>query len=179
MGTTAAQKKLFFNLRRLKGQIKEIDDGDLAPESVKQIATTLAVSEDDVVQMNRRMSGGDQSLNAPMRQDGEAEWQDWLVDDSDTQDIVVAEADELDHRRSMLEAAMATLTERERHIFTERRLRDDPVTLEDLSNDFGVSRERVRQIEVRAFEKVQRAIRNMATQDAIAQTKATERFQAD
>ena len=179
MGTTAAQKKLFFNLRRLKGQIKEIDDGDLAPESVKQIATTLAVSEDDVVQMNRRMSGGDQSLNAPMRQDGEAEWQDWLVDDSDTQDIVVAEADELDHRRSMLEAAMATLTERERHIFTERRLRDDPVTLEDLSNDFGVSRERVRQIEVRAFEKVQRAIRNMATQDAIAQTKATERFHAD
>ena len=179
MGTTAAQKKLFFNLRRLKGQIKEIDDGDLAPESVKQIATTLAVSEDDVVQMNRRMSGGDQSLNAPMRQDGEAEWQDWLVDDSDTQDIVVAEADELDHRRSMLEAAIATLTERERHIFTERRLRDDPVTLEDLSKDFGVSRERVRQIEVRAFEKVQRAIRNMATQDAIAQTKATERFQAD
>jgi len=179
MGTTAAQKKLFFNLRRLKGQIKEIDDGDLAPESVKQIATTLAVSEDDVVQMNRRMSGGDQSLNAPMRQDGEAEWQDWLVDDSDTQDIVVAEADELDHRRSMLEAAMATLTERERHIFTERRLRDDPVTLEDLSKDFGVSRERVRQIEVRAFEKVQRAIRNMATQDAIAQTRATERFQAD
>ena len=179
MGTTAAQKKLFFNLRRLKGQIKEIDDGDLAPESVKQIATTLAVSEDDVVQMNRRMSGGDQSLNAPMRQDGEAEWQDWLVDDSDTQDIVVAEADELDHRRSMLEAAMATLTERERHIFTERRLRDDPVTLEDLSKDFGVSRERVRQIEVRAFEKVQRSIRNMATQDAIAQTKATERFQAD
>ncbi len=179
MGTTAAQKKLFFNLRRLKGQIKEIDDGDLAPESVKQIATTLAVSEDDVVQMNRRMSGGDQSLNAPMRQDGEAEWQDWLVDDSDTQDIVVAEADELDHRRSMLDAAMATLTERERHIFTERRLRDDPVTLEDLSKDFGVSRERVRQIEVRAFEKVQRAIRNMTTQDAIAQTKATERFQAD
>jgi RNA polymerase sigma-32 factor len=179
MGTTAAQKKLFFNLRRLKGQIKEIDDGDLAPESVRQIATTLAVSEDDVVQMNRRMSGGDQSLNAPMRQDGEAEWQDWLVDDSDTQDIVVAEADELDHRRSMLEAAMATLTERERHIFTERRLRDDPVTLEDLSKDFGVSRERVRQIEVRAFEKVQRAIRNMTTQDAIAQTKATERFQAD
>ena len=179
MGTTAAQKKLFFNLRRLKGQIKEIDDGDLAPESVKQIATTLAVSEDDVVQMNRRMSGGDQSLNAPMRQDGEAEWQDWLVDDSDTQDIVVAEADELDHRRSMLEAAMATLTERERHIFTERRLRDEPVTLEDLSNDFGVSRERVRQIEVRAFEKVQRAIRNMATQDVIAQTKATERFRAD
>ena len=162
MGTTAAQKKLFFNLRRLKGQIKEIDDGDLAPESVKQIATTLAVSEDDVVQMNRRMSGGDQSLNAPMRQDGEAEWQDWLVDDSDTQDIVVAEADELDHRRSMLDVAMATLTERERHIFTERRLRDDPVTLEDLSKDFGVSRERVRQIEVRAFEKVQRAIRNMA-----------------
>jgi RNA polymerase sigma-32 factor len=179
MGTTAAQKKLFFNLRRLKGQIKEIDDGDLAPESVKQIATTLAVSEDDVVQMNRRMSGGDQSLNAPTRQDGEAEWQDWLIDDSDTQDIVIAEADELDHRRSMLEAAIQTLTERERHIFTERRLRDDPVTLEDLSKDFGVSRERVRQIEVRAFEKVQRAIRNMATQDAISQDKASERFQAD
>ncbi len=179
MGTTAAQKKLFFNLRRMKSQIKELDEGDLPPESVKKIATTLAVSEADVVQMNRRMAGGDQSLNAPMRQDGDAEWQDWLVDDTETQDISVAEADELDHRRAMLDTALKTLTERERRIFTERRLKDDPVTLEDLSKDFGVSRERVRQIEVRAFEKVQRAIRNMAMKDAINQEKALERFQED
>ncbi len=179
MGTTAAQKKLFFNLRRLKGQIKELDEGDLAPESVKKIATTLAVSEDDVVQMNRRMSGSDQSLNAPMRQDGDAEWQDWLVDDTATQDVAIAESEELDHRRTMLETAMKGLTERERRILTERRLKDDPMTLEDLSRDFGVSRERVRQIEVRAFEKVQRAIRNMAMQEAIEQEKAAERFQED
>jgi len=179
MGTTAAQKKLFFNLRRMKSQIKELDEGDLPPDSVKQIATKLAVSEDDVVQMNRRMAGGDQSLNAPMRQDGDAEWQDWLVDDTDTQDIVVAESEELDHRRSMLEVAMKNLTERERRILTERRLKEDPVTLEDLSKDFGVSRERVRQIEVRAFEKVQRAIRNMAMKESIQQEKAIERFQSD
>ena len=179
MGTTAAQKKLFFNLRRLKSQIKELDDGDLPPESVKKIATTLAVSEDDVVQMNRRMSGGDQSLNAPMRQDGDAEWQDWLVDDTDTQDIVVADAQELDHRRQMLEAAMQNLTEREQRILTERRLKEDPVTLEELSKDFGVSRERVRQIEVRAFDKVQRAIRNMAMKETLSQEKATERFNED
>lgn len=179
MGTTAAQKKLFFNLRRLKGQIKELDDGDLPPESVKKIATTLAVNESDVVQMNRRMSGGDQSLNAPMRQDGDAEWQDWLIDDTETQDVTVAENDELSHRREMLDAAMANLTERERRILTERRLKEDPMTLEDLSKDFGVSRERVRQIEVRAFDKVQRAIRNMAMQDNLAQEKAVERFKED
>ncbi len=179
MGTTAAQKKLFFNLRRMKSQIKELDDGDLAPESVKKIATDLAVSEDDVVSMNRRMMGGDQSLNAPMRQDGEAEWQDWLIDDSATQDIVVAENQELDHRRAMLETAIKGLSERERRILTERRLKDEPMTLEDLSKDFGVSRERVRQIEVRAFDKVQRAIRNMAMQETIAQEKAVERFQED
>ena len=179
MGTTAAQKKLFFNLRRLKGQIKELDEGDLPPDSVKKIATTLAVSEDDVVQMNRRMAGGDQSLNAPMRQDGDAEWQDWLVDDTDTQDVTVAESNELDHRRVMLETAMENLSERERRILTERRLREDPMTLEDLSKDFGVSRERVRQIEVRAFDKVQRAIRNMAMKDAIEQEKAVERFRED
>jgi len=179
MGTTAAQKKLFFNLRRLKGQIKELDEGDLPPESVKQIAQTLAVSEDDVVQMNRRMAGGDQSLNAPMRQDGDAEWQDWLIDDTDTQDVTVAESDELDHRRAMLDAAMENLTERERRILTERRLKEDPMTLEDLSKDFGVSRERVRQIEVRAFDKVQRAIRNMAMKETIQQEKALERFQED
>ena len=179
MGTTAAQKKLFFNLRRMKGKIQEIDDGDLAPESVKKIATDLKVTEDEVVSMNRRMIGGDQSLNAPMRADGESEWQDWLADDTDTQDVVVAESQELDHRRAMLEAAMKNLTERERRILVERRLKDDPSTLEELSGDFGVSRERVRQIEVRAFEKVQRAIRNMATQETLDQQKAAETFRAD
>ncbi|MGZ0189180.1 MAG: sigma factor-like helix-turn-helix DNA-binding protein, partial [Alphaproteobacteria bacterium] len=149
------------------------------PESVTKIATDLAVSEKDVVSMNRRMSGSDQSLNAPMRQDGDAEWQDWLVDDTATHDVTVAETDELDHRREMLDAAMKNLTERERLILTERRLKEDPVTLEDLSKDFGVSRERVRQIEVRAFDKVQRAIRNMAAKESIDQEKAVERFQVD
>ena len=179
MGTTAAQKKLFFNLRRLKGKINALEDGDLPPENVKTIAETLKVTEDDVVQMNRRMSGGDQSLNAPMRADGDAEWQDWLADDSDTQDVTVAESDELDHRRAMLEDAMEQLTERERRIFTERRLKEDPLTLEELSKDFGVSRERVRQLEVRAFDKVQRAMKNMAMQESIATQKAIEGFRED
>jgi RNA polymerase sigma-32 factor len=179
MGTTAAQKKLFFNLRRMKSKIHEIDDGDLAPESVTKIATDLKVTEDEVVQMNRRMTGGDQSLNAPMRADGESEWQDWLADDTDTQDVTVAESQELDHRRGMLQAAMKNLTERERRILVERRLKDDPATLEELSGVFGVSRERVRQIEVRAFEKVQRAIRNMAMKETLDQEKAVETFRAD
>jgi RNA polymerase sigma-32 factor len=179
MGTTAAQKKLFFNLRRMKSKIHEIDDGDLAPESVTKIATDLKVTEDEVVQMNRRMTGGDQSLNAPMRADGESEWQDWLADDTDTQDVTVAESQELDHRRAMLQAAMKNLTERERRILVERRLKDDPATLEELSGVFGVSRERVRQIEVRAFEKVQRAIRNMAMKETLDQEKAVETFRAD
>lgn len=179
MGTTAAQKKLFFNLRRMKSKIHEIDDGDLAPESVTKIATDLKVTEDEVVQMNRRMTGGDQSLNAPMQADGESEWQDWLADDTDTQDVTVAESQELDHRRGMLQAAMKNLMERERRILVERRLKDDPATLEELSGVFGVSRERVRQIEVRAFEKVQRAIRNMAMKETLDQEKAVETFRAD
>lgn len=162
MGTTAAQKKLFFNLRRLKGQLREIDDGDMPPESVEKIATTLGVSEKDVVSMNRRLSGGDHSLNAPLRQDGDGEWMDWLEDESDNQETVVAEADELDKRRALLTDAMSTLNERERHILTERRLKDDPVTLEDLSKVYDISRERVRQIEVRAFEKLQKNMRNAA-----------------
>lgn len=179
MGTTAAQKKLFFNLRRMKSKIHEIDDGDLAPESVTKIATDLKVTEDEVVSMNRRMTGGDQSLNAPMRSDGESEWQDWLADDTETQDVTVADNQELDHRRAMLDAAMKNLTERERRILVERRLKDDPLTLEELSHEFGVSRERVRQIEVRAFDKVQRAIRNMAMQETLDQEKAVEAFRAD
>jgi RNA polymerase sigma-32 factor len=167
MGTTAAQKKLFFNLRRLKGQLREIDEGDMSPESVKQIATTLAVSEDDVVSMNRRLSGGDHSLNAPLRQDGDGEWMDWLMDESDTQETLVAEAQEMDKRRELLGDAMSTLNERERHILTERRLQDDPMTLEDLSKVYGISRERVRQIEVRAFEKLQKNMRNAAREQRL------------
>lgn len=162
MGTTAAQKKLFFNLRRLKGKLREIDDGDMPPESVEKIATTLGVSEKDVVSMNRRLSGGDHSLNAPLRQDGDGEWMDWLKDESDNQEVVIAEADEMDKRRALLTDAMSTLNERERHILTERRLKDDPSTLEDLSNVYNISRERVRQIEVRAFEKLQKNMRNAA-----------------
>ncbi len=162
MGTTAAQKKLFFNLRRLKGQLREIDDGDMPPESVEKIATTLGVSEQDVVSMNRRLSGGDHSLNAPLRKDGDGEWMDWLEDKSDNQETMVAEADELDKRRALLTDAMSTLNERERHILTERRLKDDPMTLEDLSKVYDISRERVRQIEVRAFEKLQKNMRNAA-----------------
>jgi hypothetical protein len=130
----------------------EIDDGDMPPESVEKIATTLGVSEQDVVSMNRRLSGGDHSLNAPLRKDGDGEWMDWLEDDSDNQETMVAEADELDKRRALLTDAMSTLNERERHILTERRLKDDPMTLEDLSKVYDISRERVRQIEVRAFE---------------------------
>ncbi len=167
MGTTAAQKKLFFNLRRLKGQLQEIEEGDMSPESVKQIATTLDVSEDDVVSMNRRLSGGDHSLNAPLRQDNDGEWQDWLMDESETQETLVAEAQELDKRRELLGEAMQTLNERERHILTERRLQDEPMTLEDLSKVYGISRERVRQIEVRAFEKLQKAMRNAAKEQRL------------
>ncbi|MBE9558331.1 MAG: RNA polymerase sigma factor RpoH [Proteobacteria bacterium] len=167
MGTTAAQKKLFFNLRRLKGQLREIDDGDMPPESVEKIATTLGVSEKDVVSMNRRLSGGDHSLNAPLRQDGDGEWMDWLKDESDNQEVVIAEADEMDKRRALLTDAMSTLNERERHILTERRLKDDPVTLEDLSKVYDISRERVRQIEVRAFEKLQKNMRNAAREQRL------------
>lgn len=160
MGTTTAQKKLFFNLRKLKGQLKAIEDGDLHPDTVKTIADKLDVSENDVVQMNRRLAGADHSLNAPMRVDGEGEWQDWLVDDAPDQETVLGETQELDKRRDLLANAMQTLNDRERHILTERRLKDEPSTLEDLSKEFGISRERVRQIEVRAFEKLQKAIKN-------------------
>ncbi len=163
MGTTAAQKKLFFNLRRLKGQMQAIEDGDLHPDMVEKIATKLGVTEDDVVQMNRRMSGPDASLNAPLRQDGDAEWQDWLVDDkAPNQETEIAERDEFDQRMSLLQEAMGELNERERHILQERRLTDEPKTLEEFSTVYGVSRERVRQIEVRAFEKLQKAMRTAA-----------------
>jgi RNA polymerase sigma-32 factor len=163
MGTTAAQKKLFFNLRRLKGEIKAIEDGDLTPEQVKKIATTLDVPEADVISMNRRMQSSDQSINAPVRADGEGgEWQDWLVDESESQEIVLAEREESQKRRALLETAMKNLNERERHILVSRRLVDEPKTLEDLSQEYGISRERVRQIEVRAFEKIQKAVRNAA-----------------
>ena len=160
MGTTAAQKKLFFNLRKLKGQMQAIEDGDLSPENVRKIAEDLDVSEADVISMNRRLASPDHSLNAPVRMDGEGEWQDWLVDESDDQETELAEREELGNRRQLLGYAMKGLNARERHILTERRLRDNPVTLEDLSQQYGISRERVRQIEVRAFEKLQKSMRN-------------------
>ena len=158
MGTTAAQKKLFFNLRRLKGQMQAIDDGDLKPEQVTEIARVLAVPEQDVVNMNRRLAAPDNSLNAPVRTDSEGEWQDWLVDESDSQETELADRQELTGRKALLANALKTLNERERHILIERRLKDEPTTLEDLSQQYAISRERVRQIEVRAFEKLQKAM---------------------
>ena len=168
MGTTAAQKKLFFNLRKLKGQMQAIDEGDLRPETVKAIAERLDVTENDVVEMNRRLEGSDHSLNVPLRSDSETQWQDWLVDDAASQESTVADADEFDHRMSLLHRAMAVLNERERHILSERRLKDEPTTLEELSAHYGISRERVRQIEVRAFEKLQRAIKGLEAEQAAA-----------
>ena len=163
MGTTAAQKKLFFNLRRMKSKLDAFEDGDLSPEHLAKIATDLGVTEEEVTSMNRRMAmGGDTSLNVPMREDGEGQWQDWLADDSPLQDTGVAEAQEADVRHDMLTSAMDDLNEREKHILTERRLTDDPKTLEELSQVYGVSRERVRQIEVRAFEKLQKAMMRIA-----------------
>src|ERR1700676_67276 len=162
MGTTAAQKKLFFNLRRLKGQMKAIDDGDLQPEQVTEIARLLGVPEQDVVNMNRRLAAPDHSLNAPARQDSEGEWQDWLVDETDSQETSIADREELTGRKDLLEKAMTHLNDRERHILIERRLKDNPTTLEDLSQQYNISRERVRQIEVRAFEKLQKAIKAAA-----------------
>ena len=160
MGTTAAQKKLFFNLRKAKSRISALEEGDLRPDQVQIIAKRLGVTEQDVIDMNRRL-GGDASLNAPIREEGDSgEWQDWLVDDSDSQEAVLAQSEELENRRSALSDALGVLNERERRIFEARRLVDDPVTLEDLAAEFGVSRERVRQIEVRAFEKVQKAVKN-------------------
>ena len=162
MGTTASQKKLFFNLRKVKGQLQALEDGDLKPDQVEAIATKLGVSEEDVVSMNRRL-GGDASLNSPIRADGDAggEWQDWLADDSEDQETSFAANEELERRRAFLVTAMDELNDRERRIFEARRLSEDPLTLEELSVEFGVSRERVRQIEVRAFEKVQKAVQKL------------------
>ena len=158
MGTTASQKKLFFNLRKAKSQISALEDGDLRPDQVEIIATRLGVSHQDVVDMNRRMSG-DASLNAPLREEGEGEWQDWLVDQSASQESLLADQEEKDNRLGALQSALTVLNDRERRIFEARRLSDDPITLEDLSDEFDISRERVRQIEVRAFEKVQAAVK--------------------
>ena len=168
IGTTAAQKKLFFNLRRIKGEIKAIDEGDLEPEQVERIADELNVPEKEVVNMNRRMAGGDHSLNAPVStEDGAAEWQDWLVDDSETQDVRFEETEEYDARRKLLLEAMDGLNEREIEIIQARRLSDSPETLEELSQRFGVSRERIRQIEQRAFEKLQTAVRARAEEQQL------------
>jgi len=163
MGTTAAQKKLFFNLRKAKSEISALQEGDLRPEQVSSIATKLGVLDEEVISMNRRLSGGDASLNSPMRADSESEWQDWLVDDTTpSQETVVADTQEKSLRMGLLEEAMTELTDRERHILTERRLKDDPTTLEELASQYGVSRERVRQIEVRAFDKLQKAMMRLA-----------------
>jgi RNA polymerase sigma-32 factor len=160
MGTTANQKKLFFNLRKAKSRISALDEGDMRPDQVKLIAKRLGVTEQDVIDMNRRLSG-DASLNAPIRDDGDSgEWQDWLMDDRESQEATLAASEELDNRRLALSDALEVLNDRERRIFEARRLADEPVTLEDLAVEFGVSRERVRQIEVRAFEKVQKAVKN-------------------
>src|SRR3954465_9128549 len=174
MGTTANQKKLFFNLRKAKSKISALEEGDLRPDQVKLIAKRLGVTEQDVIDMNRRL-GGDVSLNAPIREDGDSgEWQDWLVDDATNQETRLAENEEADNRRKALGDALTVLNDRERRIFEARRLADDPITLEDLASEFAVSRERVRQIEVRAFEKVQKAVKNQiaAMETPAAQAEA-------
>jgi RNA polymerase sigma-32 factor len=170
IGTTAAQKKLFFNLRRLRGQMKAIDGGQLTPEQVEKIATQLSVSKDEVITMDRRLAAPDHSLNAPLRGDeeGSSEWQDWLVDETPNQETRLAEGDEFDSRHKLLEAAMGGLNERERDILVQRRLTENPATLEDLSSRYGISRERVRQIEVRAFEKLQKSVRAAAAEQGMA-----------
>jgi RNA polymerase sigma-32 factor len=174
IGTTAAQKRLFFNLRKIKGQIAALDDGALHPDQIKQIATTLKVTEDDVVSMNQRLTG-DASLNAPMRADeGASEWQDWLVDDTPDQETSLGESEEHDERMSLLKDAMGDLNDREKAIFQARRLRDEPATLEELAQQYNVSRERIRQIEVRAFEKVQEAVTSAAREKAARQREAAE-----
>ena len=168
MGTTAAQKKLFFNLRRMKSQMKALDDGDLHPDQVEQIATKLGVTDDDVISMNRRLSGPDASLNAPMRADGESEWQDWLADDdAESAEDELATSDEFDTRMALLQEAMSGLNERERHIIQERKLTEEPQTLEDLAQVYNVSRERIRQIEVRAFEKLQAEMLRLAQEKGL------------
>ncbi len=172
IGTTAAQKKLFFNLRRIRGQMKAIDGGQLTPEQVEAIATQLDVAREEVISMDRRLAGPDSSLNAPLRgdEDGDAQWQDWLVDETPSQETRLAEGQEFAARNKLLGSAMATLNERERDILIQRRLIDEPATLEDLSARYNISRERVRQIEVRAFEKVQKAVREAAIRDGISPT---------
>jgi RNA polymerase sigma-32 factor len=169
IGTTAAQKKLFFNLRRVKGQIQAIEDVYLSPEQVKKIATRLEVPEEDVITMNRRLAAPDNSLNAPLKFEGEGEWQDWLEDETPSQESRMAESEEFSKRQVLLNSALSALNERERHILTERRLKDEPATLEDLSKEYDISRERVRQIEVRAFEKLQKSIRNAAREQGLAE----------
>jgi len=164
MGTTAAQKKLFFNLRRLKGQMAAIDEGDLKPEQVAKIAHMLDVPEQDVISMNRRLAAPDHSLNAPVRSDSEGEWQDWLVDEAESPETSIADSEELSGRRALLANALKTLNDRERHILVERRLKEGPTTLEELSQQYNISRERVRQIEVRAFEKLQKAMRSQVAE---------------
>ena len=174
MGTTANQKRLFFNLRKVKGQIQALEEGDLRPEQVDEIATRLGVTKEEVIMMNRRL-GGDTSLNAPIRAEADSgEWQDWLVDDSDTQETVLAEREESNNRHELLRSAMGVLNDRERRIFEARRLAEEPITLEELSTEFGVSRERVRQIEVRAFEKVQEAVKKGAKALETTQRPALE-----
>ena len=172
LGTTAAQKKLFFNLRRIKGEINALESGDLNPDQVKEIAERLNVSEKDVLSMNGRMSGSDASLNAPMGQEGDMEWQDWLTDDDPGQAESYANRQEFDSRMTLLQEAMADLSEREQHILQERRLTDEPKTLEELSEVYNVSRERIRQIEVRAFEKIQKAMKRMAKDQGLAGASA-------
>ena len=169
MGTTAAQKKLFFNLRRMKSQMQALDEGDLRPDQVEEIATKLGVTNDDVVSMNGRLSGPDASLNAPLKgTEGEGQWQDWLADDdAESQEDELAESDEFDTRMQLLQASMGELNEREQHILQERRLTEAPKTLEELAEHYGVSRERIRQIEVRAFEKLQKAMRSMASEQGL------------
>jgi RNA polymerase sigma-32 factor len=165
IGTTAAQKKLFFNLRRLKGKLNAMEDGDMRGLDVTKIATTLGVTEDEVISMNRRMAmGGDTSLNAPLREEGEGEWQDWLADTGPLQDELFADEQERDQRHELLTSAMDALNDREKHILTQRRLIDEPETLEELSQHYGISRERVRQIEVRAFEKLSKAMHKLASE---------------
>jgi RNA polymerase sigma-32 factor len=168
MGTTAAQKKLFFNLRRLKGQMAALDEGDLKPEQVEKIAKALQVPENDVISMNRRLASPDHSLNAPVRADSEGEWQDWLVDDAETQESELADREDLSNRRMLLGEALKNLNERERHILIERRLKDEPTTLEELSQQYNISRERVRQIEVRAFEKLQKSMKTQIVERRLA-----------
>ncbi|GAB4238107.1 MAG: RNA polymerase sigma factor RpoH [Methyloligellaceae bacterium] len=174
MGTTASQKKLFFNLRKIKGQLKALEEGDLRPDHVQEISSRLGVPEEDVVSMNRRLAG-DSSLNAPVRNDTEGgEWQDWLVDETIDQETALGESEEFKQRLELLKDAMEELNEREKRIFTARRLSEDPMTLEELSEEFGVSRERIRQIEVRAFEKVQKAVQAAAAKEAAPQLAAAD-----